>query len=138
MANFSPTLANYIARWLAGTQMPLPPALLWVSLWDGDPLNGGIEVGQDITGDEGRVPMTVEAVPLDGESNHLINEGVVNWGASVSVTDVDVTHVVVSNDPDYGQMFLIKQLGSPKTVSLGDIVRINDAALDLEVIKFGG
>lgn len=135
--NLSPYLANKLARWFAAQAMPSAPAALYVGLWDGDPLDGGSEVGGDILDDTpARIEISVATPANDGEDNVLVSDADADFGASQSATPVSVTHIAIHDADTAGNILAIKALDTPRTVNETDEVKVASGDFTLTVTKY--
>jgi len=134
--DFSPYLANKIARWLNGNAMPTAPTNLYVGLWDGDPLDTGAEIGALITGAAARIVINQDTVADDGDDHVLTSDADTDFGVSVSATPRNITHATIHDAVAAGNVLFVKELDTPRTVHLNDHVFINSADLSIQIDMF--
>lgn len=120
--NFSPYLANKIARWLAAQAMPSAPSTIYLGLWNGNPLSGGTEVGGTITGGAARIAPTITVPANDGSANVVVASTDANFGAAVAGTTV--TYLSIHDAVSGGNLLACKALTTSRTVSIGDVVKV--------------
>ncbi|EKE68693.1 phage tail fiber protein [Oceanibaculum indicum] len=127
MANFSTYTRQAIANWLRGNAAMPAQAQPYVSLWDGDPTDGGSDVTAMIR-PAGRVAVTFGA-PTDGAmaNSTAVDFGEADGGASVS-------HYALHDAATDGNMLGSVALDSSKVVNAGDPVSfpIGDLTADVD------
>jgi hypothetical protein len=126
MANFSTYSRQAIANWLRGNAAMPAQAQPYVSLWDGDPTDGGSDVTATIR-PAGRVAVTFGA-PTDGA---MANSAAVDFGEADG--GASLTHVGLHDAATDGNMLGSVVLTNPKVVNAGDpvIFPIGDLTADV-------
>jgi hypothetical protein len=113
---------NKLARWIAGEDMPSPPASVYAA-----PFSEGEEVTA-IVRPGGRVEVLWNA-PDNGDEDSM-SAGLVNFGVSQDVTPVD--EVRVYDAATEGNPLLVKLLPAPSQIELGTIVRFEPGSMIFE------
>lgn len=131
-SDFSPYIANKIAQWMAGSDMPAAPASLYVALFDGNPLSGGTEVTTDVASG-GRLAVSWDAIADDGSDNAITSDADVDFGTSESA--VDISHIALMDAASSGNIVWPKALPAPMSIEVGDPVKINAGDLTVTIGK---
>lgn len=135
--HFAPYLANKIARWVVGNDMPSAPATVYCALFNDDPMDtGAVEVGGAIMGTAAdRVAVDWAAVANDGTSNLATNDADVDFGASQSGGTVTIGGVALFDASSGGNMLFARAISPTKSVNEGDTVKITVGNLDVTIDK---
>ena len=126
MSGNSTYFGALVEGWVKGTQMPTPPAAVYVALFNGDPTDagtGGTEVTTTIR-TSGRVAETFGAI----SGKTMANNAVVNFGAAAGTAAI--THFAVFDAVSGGNMLGSNALTSGAgTVGAGTTVSFAAGAL---------
>lgn len=127
MSGLSDYLENKFALWLKGTQMPTPPAGLYVALFNGDPTDAGTG-GADVTTTirtAGRV-----AVTFDISVGVLTSNAAVDFGTAAAAATI--SHFGIYDAASGGNLLALQALtGGSKTVGAGTNVLFASGALTI-------
>jgi hypothetical protein len=136
MSAFSNYLETQIVNWINGSAFAASATLsggTWVQLYTQDPTEAGSSTGAIYA--RFNVPLGGWTVGTNGSTppaTTITNTAqiLITSNASPAAT---VTHVAVFNASTGGDMLFYGQLGSSKSVALGDEVRFNATQLTLAV-----
>lgn len=115
-------LGDAILNWLKSTAFPADPASIYVSLWNGNPQSGGVDVTATVDA-TGRKAVTFGAVA----ARAMANDADVDFGTADGAATV--SYFAIHDAASAGNRLLSFALNTPRSISAGDPVKF--AAGDL-------
>jgi hypothetical protein len=129
MGAFSNYLENEILDWVNGGAFPSQPSATWVQLFDGSP----DETGSGGTGLYTRVAVAAGGwATTTGTTATITNISPIVMNASAA-TSAYADNFGIFDSSTSGNLLFYGALAVPKTVSVGDEIRINSSSLTVRV-----
>ena len=129
MSAFSNYLENEILDWVNGGAFPTQPSATWVQLFNGSPT----EAGGGGTALYTRVPVAAGGWTTTTGATATISNTTAIVITSSATTSASADNFGIFDSSTDGNLLFLGELGTAKTISVGDEVKFNALSLTIRI-----